>query len=97
MKTVDFDFPDDLAEKYMAENITPQRREGIVMTVSELIEFLQKQRQDMLVAYQIYSEYAVLEAKDIEIMELCMPRPDGWVHDARPDAEKQEYLVFPGN
>ncbi len=67
------------------------------MTVSELIDFLRTQQQDMLVAIERYSEYCVIEAKDIELMELCKPRPDGWIHSLRPDAETQTYLVFPGN
>ena len=31
------------------------------------------------------------------IQKLCLPRADGWVANARPDKETQEYLCFPGN
>ena len=65
------------------------------MTVAELIEFLQKQPQDLLVAYQRYSEQCLLE--EIEVRELCEPRPDGWVQDKRQDMPTRMYLVFPGN
>ena len=67
------------------------------MTVSELIDFLRTQQQDMLVAIERYSEYCVIEATDIELMDLCKPRPDGWIQSWRPDTETQKYLVFPGN
>jgi hypothetical protein len=67
------------------------------MTVAELISFLQAQPQDMPVAYQLHSEQCLMETKDIAVMELCLPRPDGWVHSKRPDKPTQTYLVFPGN
>jgi hypothetical protein len=67
------------------------------MTVSELIVLLQAQPQDIQVAYSIYSEYCLLETKDIEVKNLTAARPDGWVHRARPDMPQQEYLLFPGH
>lgn len=67
------------------------------MTVSELIEFLKTQPQDMPVAYEFCSDYALLEAKDIETCDLCFPRNDGYLHRTRQDRPKQKYLVFPGN
>lgn len=67
------------------------------MIVSELIEFLQSQPQDMKVAYQLYSEQCLLTEKDIEVKNLCHPRPDGWVQNARPDKCSEPYLVLPGN
>jgi hypothetical protein len=67
------------------------------MTVSELIEFLKTQPQDLPVAYAIYSEYALLESEDIVVRGLCLPREDGWVASKRPDRPSQQYLVFPGN
>jgi hypothetical protein len=66
-------------------------------TVADLIAFLQTHRQDMAVCYQCCSEYTTFEHGDFKVASFCYPRPDGWVHDARPDREKQEYLVFPGN
>jgi len=66
-------------------------------TVADLIAFLQTQRQDMPVCYMCCSEYNTFEHGDFQVIPLCYPRPDGWVHDARPDREAQEYLVFPGN
>jgi len=67
------------------------------MTVSELIAYLQTQPQDLQVAYDIYSERSLLEARDIKIMEACIPRPDGWIQNKRPDMPTQTYLLFPGN
>lgn len=67
------------------------------MTVSELIEFLQKQPQNLQVAYQCCSEQVLLEADEIQIAEKCEPRPDGWIHDKRPDKPTQTYLLLPGN
>ena len=67
------------------------------MTVAELIQFLQSQPQDLSVAIRMYSEYCLLDPKDIEIEELCEPRPDGWLQRKRPDKPTQPYLLFPGN
>lgn len=67
------------------------------MTVAELIEFLKTQRLDLPVAYRCCSEWVLMEADDIGVTHLCHPRPDGWVHDHRPDKPSMEYLVFPGN
>lgn len=67
------------------------------MTISDLIAFLQKQPQDMMVAYELYSEQCILDIEDIKIKELCIPRSDGWIQNKRPDVPSQLYLVFPGN
>lgn len=70
------------------------------MNVEELIVFLQTQPQDLQVAYEIHSEQCLLETADIKIREACKPRPDGWVHNKRPDKQTQDYLMylmFPGN
>jgi len=67
------------------------------MTVSELIAFLQTQPQDLQVAYDRYSEHALLEAKDIMVCDACDPRDDGWIQRKRPDKPTQKYLMFPGN
>ena len=67
------------------------------MNVSDLISFLQTQRQDLPVAYCIHSEQCLMELKDIQILEACYPRPDGWIQDKRPDMSTQTYLLFPGN
>ena len=67
------------------------------MTVAELIEFLRKQPQDLLVASEMYSERRLLDPDDITIEDLCEPRPDGWVQNRRPDMPTRRYLVFPGN
>ena len=67
------------------------------MTVSELIAFLQTQPQNLPVAYRCYSENAALEACEIEVVELCEERADGWVPNKRPDKPSQQYLLFPGN
>lgn len=67
------------------------------MTVAELIAILQTKRQDLPIVYRVYSEWALLEPDDIEVQALCLPREDGWVHDARPDKPIQDYLTLPGN
>lgn len=67
------------------------------MTVADLIRFLQDQPQDLLVAFHVCSEQCLLEADDIHIKEKCEPRPDGWIHDERPDKPTRKYLIFPGN
>jgi len=67
------------------------------MTVKSLIEFLQTQRQDMPVVFEMYSELCEIDFKSITVQKHCLPRQDGWVHRQRPDKPEQEYLVFPGN
>lgn len=67
------------------------------MTVKQLIAYLEKQPQHLPVIYRCYSEWAILTEEEIRIANLCAPRPDGWVHDSRPDKKTCEYLAFPGN
>ena len=67
------------------------------MTVAELIAYLQTQPQDLQVAYVCYSEQRLLAATEIDIVERCEPRPDGWIEDKRPDKPTQRYLLLPGN
>lgn len=68
-----------------------------MMTVAELIAYLQTQPQDLPVAYRCCSEQVLLEAIDIKIAEECEPRSDGWIQDKRPDKPTRTYLMFPGN
>ena len=67
------------------------------MNVKELIEFLQKQQQDLPVAFRLFSEQCLLEEKDIHIEILSAARPDGWVPNRRDNIPTQTYLLFPGN
>jgi hypothetical protein len=67
------------------------------MIVKELIEFLKTQPQDLQVCYSLHSEQCLMEMRQIEIIEACEPRPDGWIQDKRPDMPTQKYLSFPGN
>lgn len=67
------------------------------MTVAELIAYLQTQPQEAQVAYKRFSEQCLLSSEDIEVMEACAPRPDGWIQDKRPDKPAQTYLLLPGN
>lgn len=67
------------------------------MTVKELIALLQTKPQELQVVYRCCSEYVLLEADDISVDALCLPRNDGWVANARPDKPKQDYLTLPGN
>jgi hypothetical protein len=68
-----------------------------MITVKDLIAFLQTQEQDLPVGYRCCSEQILLDIKDIEVIEACYPRPDGWIQYKRPDMESQKYLLFPGN
>lgn len=67
------------------------------MTVSDLIEFLKSQPQELQVAYSCYSDNVLLNTDEINIVTLCEPRPDGWIQNYRPDIPTQQYLLFPGN
>jgi hypothetical protein len=67
------------------------------MKVSELIEFLKTQPQDLEVAYRCYSEQVLMEPSYITVETFGEARPDGWVANARPDKPTKEYLCFPGN
>jgi len=67
------------------------------MTVAELIKFLQTKPQDILVAYEKYSEQCLLEEEEICIKECCEPRADGWIQYKRSDRPSISYLIFPGN
>ena len=66
------------------------------MIVRELIELLKTFDPELPVCYRMCSEYDLLEAKDITTGDLCEPRPDGWVHDQRPDKRHAKYVIFPG-
>lgn len=67
------------------------------MKVSEFIEYLKTQPQDLQVAYRCCSEQCQLDSRQIEIVECCEPRPDGWIQDKRGDMPSQKYLMLPGN
>lgn len=67
------------------------------MTVKELIDFLKTQPQDILVGYKLHSEQCLMTSRDIDIIKMCAPRPDGWIQNYRPDMPSQNYLIFPGN
>jgi len=68
-----------------------------IFTVGDLIKFLQRFPQHILVGYQKYSECCLLDIDDISLEEMQPPRGDGWIHEKRPDKPSQEYLIFPGN
>lgn len=65
-----------------------------MMTVAELIAFLNTQPQDLLVATRCHSEYCLLAAADIATGTACEPRLDGWVQNARPDKPTRNYLFI---
>ena len=67
------------------------------MTVKELIELLSKHDQTLEVTFSIHSEQQLLEADDIRVEEFCYSRPDGLVHNKRPDKPFKKYLSFSGN
>lgn len=68
-----------------------------MITVKDLIAFLQEQPQDLPVGLCMYSEMQLLELEGINRVVACPARPDGWIHRKRPDVETIEYLIFPGN
>ena len=72
-------------------------RDVKAVTVAELIEHLKTLPANLPVAYRCYSETVLLGLLDIQIDQLQPPRPDGWVHDKRPDKEAIDYVVLPGN
>ena len=67
------------------------------MTVAEFIGFLQTQPQGIQVAFCLYSEQVLLHPKQIQVVELCEAREDGWIQNKRPDMPTQTYLLLPGN
>jgi len=69
----------------------------MMMTVKDLIEFLQTQPQNLPVAYCCYSEQCLLGKEQIKIVSLSEPRPDGWIHSKREGKPSQDYLLLPGN
>lgn len=64
------------------------------MTVADLITLLQTQPQGLQVAYSKYSEFCLLEARDVVVEAHCVARPDGWVACRRPDKPTQDYLLI---
>jgi hypothetical protein len=67
------------------------------MTVRELIKYLLTLDQDMIVAHRMFSEQCELNIDEIAVVDLCYPRSDGWIQNARPDMPTRKYLLLPGN
>lgn len=68
-----------------------------MMTVAQLIELLQAHDPNALVAYHRYSEWCLMEPREVCAGAACEPRPDGWVQARRPDLPQVPYVFFPGN
>jgi hypothetical protein len=64
------------------------------ITVEGLITLLQGLPPDLPVAVPQYSENRLLEANDLNVSDLCDPRPDGWLQNRRPDMPTRKYLVI---
>lgn len=64
------------------------------MKVKDLIERLGQFDTELPVAYPMWSEQLLLEPEDLEVKDLCLPRPDGWIQNKRPDMPTQQYLVI---
>lgn len=64
------------------------------MKIAELIKVLEKYPQDLEVAHPQWSEHRITTEADIQVGIGCPPRPDGWVHDLRPDMAGQSYLII---
>ncbi|MCP4267325.1 MAG: hypothetical protein GY777_17430 [Candidatus Brocadiaceae bacterium] len=67
------------------------------MTVKELKKLLSDYPDDMKVAYSQYSEFVLLNNKDIKVIKACEPREDDWVQRERPDKKCEDYIMLPGN
>ncbi len=67
------------------------------MTVKELKKLLSDYPDDMKVAYCQFSEFVLLERKDIEVIKACEPRENGWVQGRRPDKKCEDYIILPVN
>jgi hypothetical protein len=67
------------------------------ITVAQLITHLQTLPQDALVGQVKFSEFQIVTLNEFNLMNLCPPRPDGWIHDSRPDIPTIQYLIISGN
>lgn len=67
------------------------------MIVADLLGFLMTQPLDREIAYKLHSEQCLMELTDINLMQGCEARPDGWVQNARPDKPSRTFILFPGN
>lgn len=68
-----------------------------MITVAQLIAHLKTLPQEAPVAYGLHSEQCLMEMDQIDVVELGVARPDGWVHNVRPDKPTITYVLFPGN
>lgn len=50
------------------------------MSVADLIELLKTCPQDMLVGISRHSEHCLLQQRNVQVLELCKSRSDGWIH-----------------
>jgi hypothetical protein len=62
------------------------------MTVAELIQRLQALPQDVQVVVPLWSEQCLLEDDQVGTTTGGEARPDGWVHDVRPDKRTVTYV-----
>ena len=69
-------------------------------TIRDLIAHLQTLDGTLPVAYELHSEYCLLNLEELFIKDLQPARADGWVHrvwHGQPALPTVKYLVFPGN
>ena len=66
-------------------------------TVKYLIDYLKDKPANMPVGIHMFSEMNSLCLEEIEEIETCLPRPDGWIPNSRPDKPRVKCLIFPGN
>lgn len=64
------------------------------MKVKDLIAQLQTYDPEMLVISSLHSEYILLSDLSVDLGKAQPPRPDGWVHRARPDKPTQDYIII---
>ena len=62
------------------------------MIVAELIQRLQALPQDVQVIKPLWSEFILIAEDDVILTTGVEARPDGWVHDARPDKLEVTYV-----
>ena len=65
---------------------------GAGMKVSDLVTLLLTLPQDIEVIVPQWSESRLLGPSGVAVVTRRSARTDGWVHDERPDKERQTFL-----
>lgn len=68
-----------------------------MMTVGELIKYLETFDPALPCCFQQHSDWTELETFHITVEDLQSHRGDGYVGSRRPDRPSVKWLTFPGN